>query len=122
MTNEPRSTNQIYFDPDEHPEDTLKSFEEFVKVFGLRYDAQYPDPPKVSLESAIERWKITHTTADDPNPKPNIDQYDKICLDWRAKDKVTKLPFIKKGKYGMGNCGEYIFSGSGHFHYPFSSY
>ena len=23
--------------------------------------------------------------------KPDLDQYDKICLDWKAKDKVTKL-------------------------------
>ena len=45
MANEPRSSNQVYFEPDEHPEDTLKSFDEFIKVFGLRYDAQYPDPP-----------------------------------------------------------------------------
>ena len=91
MAIEPRSSNQIYFDPDEHPEDTLKSFDEFVKVFSLRYDAQYPDPPKVSLESAIERWKITNTTETIQNPKPDLDQYDKICSGWRAKDKVTKL-------------------------------
>ena len=80
-----------YFDPDEHPEDTLKSFEEFMKVFSVHYDAQNPDSPKVWLESAIERWKILHTTEAIPNPKPNLDQYDKICLDWRAKDKVSKL-------------------------------
>lgn len=91
MANEPRSSNQVYFDPDEHPEDTLKSFDEFIKVFGLRYDAQYPDPPKVSLESAIERWKISHTTETVPNPKPSLEEYDKICLEWRSKDKVIKL-------------------------------
>ena len=90
MANEPRS-QQVFFSPDEHPEDTLKAFEEFTKIFNLRYDAQYPDPPKVSLEAAIERWKVTNATADNSNPKPNLEQYDKICLDWKQKDKVAKL-------------------------------
>ena len=74
---EPRS-NQVYFDPDQHPEDTLKAFEEFIKIFQLRYNAQYPDPPKVSLEAAIERWKIANTTDDIPQPKPSLDEYDEI--------------------------------------------
>ena len=74
---EPRS--KIFFDPDEHPEDTLKAFEEFIKVFSLRYEAQYPDPPKVSLESAIQRWKVLNTTETNTSPNPTVDQYDKIC-------------------------------------------
>ena len=41
---EPRST--IYYDPDEHPKDILKAFEEFIKKFLLRYEAQFSDPPK----------------------------------------------------------------------------
>ena len=86
---EPRS--KIYFDHDEHPEDTLKTFEEFIKIFSLRYEAQYPDPPKVSLESAIQRWKVTNTTTEHPTPTPNIEQYDKITMEWRDKDKVKKL-------------------------------
>ena len=90
MASEPRS-QQVFFNPDDHPEDTLKAFEEFTKIFNLRYDAQYPDPPKVSLEAAIERWKVTNTTDAKPNPKPNLEQYDKICSDWKQKDKVAKL-------------------------------
>ena len=86
---EPRSN--IFFDPDEHPEDTLKSFEEFISVFSLRYEAQYPDPPKVSLESAIQRWKIANTTDVKQTPTPSIDQYDSICAEWKEKDKVKKL-------------------------------
>ena len=66
---EPRSN--IFFDPDEHPEDTLKAFEEFIKVFSLRYEAQYPDPPKVSLESAIQRWKVVNTTEQNKTEKQN---------------------------------------------------
>ena len=41
--------SRIYFDPDEHPENTLKAFQEFVQRFQLRYDLLYPDCPKVSL-------------------------------------------------------------------------
>ena len=86
---EPRSN--IFFDPDEHPEDTLKAFEEFIKVFSLRYDAQYPDPPKVSLESAIQRWKVMNITEQNKAPTPSVEQYDKICIEWKEKDKVKKL-------------------------------
>ena len=68
----PRFT--IYFDPDKHPEDTLKAFEEFIKKFSLRYEAQFPDPPKVSLGAAIQRWKITNATADNSSPTPDVEQ------------------------------------------------
>ena len=47
-----------FFDPDNHPDDTLKSFAEFAEDFELRYAASYPGPPKVSLDSAIQRWKL----------------------------------------------------------------
>merc|ERR1712240_341964 len=86
-----RNKHQLYFDPNEHPEHTLKAFEEFIKIFELRYNAQYPDPPKVSMDAAIERWKVANTTHDNPNPKPNLDQYDQVRDDWRSKDKVAKL-------------------------------
>jgi len=53
---------KLFFDPDEHPDQTLKAFEEFILDFSLRYEALYPDPPKVSLESAIQRWKYKQKT------------------------------------------------------------
>ena len=40
---------------DTYPEETLKAFEEFIDTFELRYDAQFPDPPKVSMDSALQR-------------------------------------------------------------------
>jgi hypothetical protein len=43
------ASQQLFFDPDKHPEDTLKAFQEFIQTFELRYHAQYPDPPK-------DRW------------------------------------------------------------------
>ena len=70
---EPRSNTQVYFDPDDYPNDTLKSFE-------LRYNAQYPDLPKVSLDAAINRWKIVNITADNATPTPTADQYDEMAL------------------------------------------
>lgn len=78
MNGEPRCGNQMFFDPDCHAEDTLKAFEEFTQTFQLRYDAQFPDPPKVSMDAAIERWKFAHTTTNNPNPKPNLAEYDEI--------------------------------------------
>jgi hypothetical protein len=85
------ASQQLFFDPDKHPEDTLKAFQEFIQTFELRYHAQYPDPPKVSLDSAVERWKVANTTESNPQPKPTLDQYDKIRDEWQAKDKVAKF-------------------------------
>ena len=76
----------LYFDPDCHPDDTLKAFNEFVQDFELRYDAKFPDPPKVSLESAIERWKFIHE-----DQKPNLEVYDQIVSEWKGRDKVAKF-------------------------------
>ena len=78
----------LSFDPDHHPEDTLKAFDEFVQRFELRYDAQYPDPPKVSMDAAIERWKLG---TNDPLKLPTVDEYDKIRSVWISHDKVAKF-------------------------------
>ena len=82
------ATHSLCFDPDDHPDATFKAFEKFVKSYDLRYEAQYPDPPRTSLEVAIQRWKLNQ---DDEDPKPTMAQYDEICEDWKSKDKVKKL-------------------------------
>ena len=82
------STNasQLYFDPDCHPDDTLKSFVEFSQDYELRYAAMYPDPPKVSLDSAIQRWKLGNN-----NRNPTMTEYDDIIDQWKSKDMVAKF-------------------------------
>ena len=61
-------------------------------MYELRYSARYTDPPsKVSLDAAIERWKLTTATDAQPDLKPNLAQYDEIRAEWRSKDKVTKF-------------------------------
>ena len=62
-----------------------------VQQFELRYRAQYPDPPKVSLDAALARWKIEFTTEATPNLTPTLPQYDTVCKDWRSRDKVAKF-------------------------------
>ena len=89
MATEPRS-NQVFFDPDQHPEDTLKAFEDFIRVFQLRYEDQYTDPPKVSLEAALQKWTVANAT-EVLDPKPVVEQYDKICTESQDKVKVKKL-------------------------------
>ena len=83
MNDEPRSsdTTNLRFDPDQHPEDTLKVFNEFCDSFLLRYNALFPDPPKVSMDSAIARWTFLHTTQENANPRPTMEQYDAIRND-----------------------------------------
>ncbi|CAB3984517.1 Hypothetical predicted protein [Paramuricea clavata] len=80
------STSTLYFDSDLHPDDTLCAFDEFIQSFELRYDAQNPDPPKTSLDAAIERWKLAND-----DKKSKLDDYDNIRDEWRSKDRVTKL-------------------------------
>ena len=61
----------MFFDPYKHPEDTVKAFDKFTQVFELRYEAQFPDPPKVSM--LLDAGHL-HTTTEDPNPKLNLTQ------------------------------------------------
>ena len=77
------SAAALYFDPDCHPDDTLKAFNEFVIDFELRYAANYPDPPKVSIDAAVSRWKVGHEETMSP------DQYDALVDAWKSKDKVA---------------------------------
>ena len=83
---EAHKTNQLYFDPDLHPDDTLMAFNEFVQDFELRYDAKYTDPSKVSLEAAVERWKIMHA-----GQVITVEEYDRIANELRSKDRVAKF-------------------------------
>ena len=64
--------NQLIFDPENHPADTLKAFDDFRSAFEFRYAAQFPDPPKVSMDAALERWKVANTTTERTNPKPTV--------------------------------------------------
>ncbi len=75
----------LFFEPDHHPDDTLKSFVEFVQDYELRYSATYPDPPKVSLDSAIQRWKLGKD-----NKAPSVAEYDEIVEEWKSRDMVAK--------------------------------
>ena len=85
----------LFFDPNEHPENMLKAFQEFIQCFQLQYDTLYPDTPKVSLESAIEWWKITTATQENPSPKPSLEQFDEICKQTKSCDKVSRNVFIQ---------------------------
>ena len=80
------SGTTLHFDPDLHPDDTLKAFNEFIQSFYLRYEVQYPDLPKVSIDAAVERWKLANDTA-----KPTLEQYDALRNEWRSKDRVAKF-------------------------------
>ena len=56
LTNEsPRGVPGLQFDPDKHPHATLKAFNEFVEQYEFRYEAQYPEPPKHIIDSAITK-------------------------------------------------------------------
>ena len=76
----------LYFDPDHHPDDTLKSFVEFVQDFELRYSATYPDPPKVSLDLAINRWKLANGNKD-----LSLEEFDSLVEEWQGIDMVGKF-------------------------------
>ena len=72
---------RLFFDPDDHPENTLKAFQEFIQRL-LCDDALYPDLRKVLLEAAFEQWGIMKATPENPSPKPKLEQFEKddcIC-------------------------------------------
>ena len=80
------SRKEVYFDPDLYPDNTLKKFKLFIQAFELRYEAVHPDPPKVSMDVSIERWKLEHEDC-----KPNLQEYDHIREKWQTRDKVAKI-------------------------------
>ena len=84
-------TESIFFDPDKNPSDTLKAFNSFCNRCELRYDAQFTDPPKTAMDSAIQRWTLEHTTERVPKPVPSVDQFDDMKSQWKSKDKVAKV-------------------------------
>ena len=86
MTTQNMATGHLVFDPEAHPKDTLKQFREFCRIFQLRYAAQFPDPPKSSMDHALERWKVEHTTETITDPKPTLQQYDEIHDAWQSRD------------------------------------
>ena len=79
---------RLYFEPDEHPENMFTAFQEFIQYFQLPYDAMYLDPLKVSLEVAMELWKITAATLENESSKPLLEQLDKI---FEQKNHVIKV-------------------------------
>ena len=84
-------SHNLFFDPQQHPDNTLQFFIQFTQQFQLRYAAQFPDPPKASLDSALQRWRIQNITSEALNPTPTLEQYDELVANWQAKDKVAKF-------------------------------
>jgi len=78
----------LFFDPDKHPDSTLKAFNDFIESFELRYRALYPEPPKVSLEAAISRWQLCQ---EDEKSRLSADEYDKIKEELQSSDRVAKM-------------------------------
>ena len=62
------------------------AFSEFVQDFVLRYDAKYTDPSKVSLEAAVERWKIVN-----PGRAITVEEYDTMTDELKSKNRVAKF-------------------------------
>ena len=82
----PRGVPSLQFDPDRHPHATLKAFNEFIDQYEFRYNAQYPEPPKHLLDSAVTKWKMENEDAN-----PTAAQQVIIRDDLVSRDKVRKL-------------------------------
>ena len=50
-----------------------------------------PRPNKGLIEAAIERWKVSRATTENPSPKPNLEQFDEICEDPKSWGEIAKL-------------------------------
>ena len=45
----------------------------------------------ISLEAAIEWWKITAATTENASQKPSLEQFDEICEQTKSRKKVSKF-------------------------------
>ena len=81
----------IYFDPNNHPTDTWKAFRSFTNRFELRYGAQFTEPPRSAMDSAIQRWELQNPGDGDRKPIPTVQQFDRMKEEWKSKDKVLKV-------------------------------
>ena len=99
MASENTRSTALYFVPDIYPDDTLKAFNEYIQLYELRYDAQYPDPPKVS-----QRWKLT---AEAKDMKIDLEQYDAIREEWWSKDEVSKMLGMLSHQKGCMKIGKW---------------
>ena len=86
IENSPRGVPNLQFDPDKHPHATLKAFNDFIEQYEFRYQAQYPEPSKSSLDNAVLQWKSEHGEAE-----PTAAQKLAMRNDFISKDKVRKL-------------------------------
>ena len=60
-------------------------------VTNLHYATTHYIQIHQKYDSALQRWKFEHTTEQDADPRPTLDQYDGIRNEWRSKDRVTKF-------------------------------
>ena len=68
----------------------VESIPGLYSSFPFMYDTLYPDPPKVSLEAAIEWWKIT-AAPENASPKSSLEQFDETCEQTKSCNKVSKF-------------------------------
>ena len=62
---------------------TLKKFKEFIQAYQLRYEALHSDSPKVSMDSAIQKWKLV-------NPESKLDM-NLYGSEWIHKDMAANF-------------------------------
>ena len=95
----------IYFNPDNHPTDTWKAFRSFTNRFELRYGAQFTEPPRSAMDSAIQRWELQNPGDGDRKPIPTVQQFDAMKEEWKSKDKVLKVLGMFSSERGLNDCG-----------------
>ena len=84
----------VFSSTHDHSEKTLKAFQEFIFS---NLNCAMMQCIHVSLEAAIEQWKIMKATPENPSPKPNLEQFDNLCKHTKACDKVSKFLAIYSG-------------------------
>ena len=66
-----------------YSDNTLKKFKEFIQTYQLRYEALHSDSPKVSMDSAIQKWKLV-------NPESKLDM-NLYGSEWIHKDMAANF-------------------------------
>ena len=90
----PRGIQNLQFNPDWFPHATLKAFNELIEQYEYRYEGQYPEPPKHTIEACITKWIAT------TKKQPTYTDMGFIKRMWISKDKVKKLlGFFATGRH-----------------------
>ena len=89
-TTRDEACSRLHFDPNKHPENMLKAFQELLQCFPLRWHT-LPRPTKGLIWSSHRKVENQSGYTWKSITKPNLEQFDEMCEDTKLRDKIAKF-------------------------------